>query len=109
MNVPERVASAPVPVRRGSLMLGFGLAWAAIIAGYAMIVALSGSLARAGGESWLMLYLLPWIGSVLLMIGFIATGRSRTALGIAIGLGTVLVIGIVLFVIIVGQITHNFR
>jgi hypothetical protein len=109
MNVRERVETTPVPARRGSLALGIGLAWAALVAGYAIIIALSSSLARAGGESWLTLYLMPWIAAVLLLIAFVGTGRSRTAIGMAIGLGSVLVIGIVLFFLIVAQLTNNFR
>jgi len=52
---------------------------------------------------------LPWIAAILLAIAFTATGRTRTAVGIAIGLATVLVVCVVLFFLLVSALSHNFR
>jgi hypothetical protein len=107
MNVPERVASPEEPVRRGSVALGFGLAWLTMIVGYVLLVGVA-SFGR-GQTSFLSTFSMPWVVSILLMIWLIATRRTRTALGVAIGLGTMLVVGAVLFMLIVQGLSNNFR
>jgi hypothetical protein len=58
---------------------------------------------------FLPLFSFPWIVAILLAIAFVATGRTRTALGIAIGLCAVLVVCVVLFMLLVSQLSNNFR
>jgi hypothetical protein len=107
MNVPERVASPEEPVRRGSVALGFGLAWLTMIAGYALLAGVA-SFGR-GGTSFLSTFSMPWVVSILLIIWLVATHRARTALGVAIGLGSVLVICVGLFALLVNELSHNFH
>lgn len=107
MDLPERVESPPEPARRGSVLLGFGLAWLTMIAGYVVLVGLS-SLGR-GQASFLTGFSMPWVIAILLIIWLVATRRTRTAAGVAIGLGTVLVIGVVLLLLLVQGISNNFR
>jgi len=107
MNVPERVATSEEPVRRGSIALGFGLAWLTMIAGYLGLVGLS-SLGR-GQTAFLPAFSTPWVVAILLIIWLVATRRTRTAIGVAIGLGTVLVAGVGLFLLIVQGISNNFH
>ncbi len=108
MNVPELAAPQESRPRRGSMPLGFVLAWVVMIVGYAAIV--TGWDVLLGPEgSALTLMAMPWVASILLIIWLIAKGRSRTAGGVAIGLATFGAIGIVLFVLLVQQLSHNFR
>lgn len=107
MHLPERVESPQEPARRGSVLLGFGLAWLTMIAGYVMLVGVS-SLGR-GQTSFLSGFSMPWVIAILLIIWLVATRRTRTAAGVAIGLGTVLVIGIGLLVLIAQGISNNFH
>jgi hypothetical protein len=107
MNVPARTAAPPDPPHRGSIAIGFGLAWLTMIAGYVLMIALSSALPRSG--SFLSILSLPWVVSVLLIIWLVATRRPRTAIGVAIGLVTALMIGVALFFLIVQQIANNFH
>ena len=101
------VQSPQEPVSRGSIALGFGLAWLTMIAGYVLLVALS-SIGR-GQTSFLPSFSMPWIVAILLIIWLVATRRTRTAVGVAIGLGTALVACVGLFLLIVQGLSNNFH
>lgn len=107
MSMPEPIASSTEPAARGSKLVGFGLAWLVIVAGYVAEMLIVEALPHS--PSFFALFLPPLIAAILLAIAFIATGRTRTALGIAIGFVTLLVVCIVLFMLLVSQISHNFR
>jgi branched-subunit amino acid transport protein len=107
MSVPEKIAATTAPARRGSKWLGFGLAWLVMIAcciGEVLIVDL-----LPQPRSFLPLFSVPWVLAILVAIAFVAAGRTRTAVGIVIGLATVLVACVALFMLLVGQLSHNFR
>lgn len=99
--------SATEPASRGSKLVGFGLAWLVMIAGYGAEILIVAPMSHS--PPFLPLFSAPWIAAILLAIAFIATGRTRTAIGIAIGLATVLVACVVLFMLLVSQLSHNFR
>ena len=107
MSMPEEIAASSERAPRGSKLLGFGLAWLIMIAGYGAELLVVDALAHT--PSFLPLFSLPWIAAILLAITFVAAGRTRTAVGIAIGLSTVLVVCAVLFMLLVSQLSHNFR
>ena len=107
MSAPEEVMSATAVVSRGSKIVGFGLAWLVMIAGYVAEFFIVDAMAHS--PSFLPLFSLPWIAAILIAIAFIATGRTRTAIGIAIGLATVLVVCVVLFFLLISALSHNFR
>ena len=107
MSTPEGIVASTERAPRGSKLLGFGLAWLVMIAGYAVEFFVVDALAHT--PSFLPLFSLPWIAAILLAIAFMAAGRTRTAAGIAIGLAAVLVVCVALFMLLVGQLSHNFR
>jgi len=107
MSTPEETLSSTVPAPRGSRLLGFGLAWLVMIASCVAEMFAIDLLPQP--PSFLPLFSAPWILAILLAIAFSATGRTRTAAGIAIGLATVLVACVVLFMLLVSQLSHNFR
>jgi hypothetical protein len=107
MSTPEDIVTSTAPAPRGSKLLGFGLAWFVMITGYGAELLIVAPLSRS--PSFLPLFSVPWIAAILLAIAFVATGRTRTAVGIAIGLVTVLVVCVALFVLLVSQLSHNFR
>jgi uncharacterized membrane protein YphA (DoxX/SURF4 family) len=107
MNVPERAASQALPARRGSVLLGVGLAWLTMIAGYGLLIGVSSFAATRSAFS--LGYSIPWVIAVLLIIWLVATRRTRTAIGVAIGLVTVFVACVVLFVLLAQGISNNFR
>ena len=107
MSVPDEIALTAAPAKRGSKLAGFGLAWLVMVAGYAAeMFAVSG---LEHSPPFVPLFLVPWVVASLVAIAFIATGRTRTAVGIAIGLGTVLVACVVLFMLLVSLLSNNFR
>ena len=107
MSVPEPIMPIAAPARRGSKWLGFGLAWLIVIACYVGEVLVVDLLPQP--PLFLPLFSVPWIVAILLAIAFVATGRTRTAVGIGIGLATVLVACVALFMLLVSQLSHNFR
>ena len=107
MSTPEEIVPSAGRAPRGSKLLGFGLAWLVMIAGYAVEFFVVDALEHS--PSFLPLFSLPWIAAILLAIAFIATGRTRTAAGIAIGLAAALVVCVALFMLLVSQLSHNFR
>ena len=96
-------AAAPAPNPLGSFWLGFWLAWGTLFAGYTVVVsflATIASMVRGGGvpdEVWIFLALCPWLLIVALIVMFSAKGKSQTAKGVAIGLASILGIGLLLF------------
>jgi hypothetical protein len=107
MSMPEEVMPSTAPPSRGSKPLGFGLAWLIMIGSCVVEVLTIDLLPQP--PSFLPLFSAPWIVAILLAIAFVATGRTRTAVGIAIGLATVLVACVALFMLLVSQLSHNFR
>jgi hypothetical protein len=107
MSTPEEILSSTVPpVPRGSRLLGFGLAWLVMIASYVIEIFTVDLLPQP--PVFVPLFSAPWVLAILLAIAFMATGRTRTAVGIAIGLATVLVVCVVLFMLLVSALSHNF-
>jgi uncharacterized membrane protein len=107
MNAAERAGGQSDSAPRGSIALGFGLAWLAMIAGYVVLFVLSAALPRGG--SVFSIFLMPWVAAILLIIWLVATRRTRTALGVAVGLGTVLVVCVGLFMLLVSELSDNFH
>jgi|GEM_PF-3443116 len=111
---PSTPPSSPPP--RVSIWPGFWLAWAALIGGYMVVFGILSSFAsmfRGGGvpdEVWILLGLSPWFLIVGLIIWSAATGRPQLAKGVAIGLASILGIGVLLFAACFGLLsTANFR
>jgi hypothetical protein len=107
MSAPEEIMASTPPASRGSKLLGFAIAWLLMIALYVVEVFTVDLLPQP--PMFLPLFSVPWFAAILLAIAFVATGRTRTAGGIAIGLVTVLVACVVLFMLLVGALSHNFR
>jgi len=107
MSTPDEIVASTAPAPRGSKLLGFGLAWFAMIAGYGAELLIVAPLPHS--PPFLPLFSVPWIAAILLAIAFVATGRTRTAVGIAIGLVTVLVVCVALFMLLLSELSHNFR
>ena len=98
---PAPAPASPNPL--GSFWLGFWLAWGALFAGYTVVVSFLASIAsmvRGGGvpdEVWIFLALCPWLLIVGMIVAFSAKGKTQTAKGVAIGLASILGIGLLLF------------
>jgi hypothetical protein len=117
MNVPldprpEPPSWAPPPPpsdesTRGSLWLGFGLAWLVVIVGNIVAFTLVG--ASGGSESALALLALPWLAAIGLIVWLAAKGKPRTAVGVAIGLGTIVAIAVLLVAACFSLLANNFR
>ena len=95
MNEP-RIAVRPQAHAQGSLLLGVACAWGMLIGGYALPATLLG-LGNGGNDGAVVLLLaLPWLGMLALIVWFASTGRSRSALGIVVGIGTIIAVGVLL-------------
>ena len=92
------------PNPAGSLGLGIALAWGCLIGGYiavAVIASLIFSLTRgasdAGAVLALLSCLLPWVAMIALIVYFAKNNRPRTALGVGVGIGSI--IGVLLLLV----------
>ena len=97
----------PTTDTRGSLWLGFGLAWLVAIVGHAVAVGIV-SVSR-GGSSALTVLALPWLAEIGLIVWLAATGKPRTAGGVAIGLGTIIAIAVLLIAACFSFVANNFH
>lgn len=95
MNDRDMVARPPRPQEQGSLLLGVACAWGMLIGGYALAIALF-NMAGSNDGSVTLLLTLPWLGMLALIVWFAATGRSRSALGVVVGIGTIIGVGLLL-------------
>lgn len=94
------MSSAPPPPNQGSLGIGFALAWACLIGGYAVSAAVASTAFGPhpfGGDGLIVLLIgLPWLMMILLMVWLVMQGLPRTAIGVAIGLGSILALALLL-------------
>jgi hypothetical protein len=98
-------ATAPAPDPRGSLGLGIALAWACLIGGYFVVSIVSGVIfgilraADSDAAVWLavLLALLPWVAMIALVVWFAKNDKPRTALGVSVGIASIL--GVVLLLV----------
>jgi hypothetical protein len=93
----------PQPPRtdQGSLGLGIGLAWACLIAGYtasSVIAGLMIEVAPMDLRNALAVFavLLPWLLMVGLIVLLAKRGQTRTAIGIAVGIGSIVGVALLL-------------
>jgi hypothetical protein len=99
--------SRPPASAKGSLWLGFGLAWLVIVAGNIVALLLVG-LVRDGGSA-LAIFSLPWLAAIGLIIGLAMNGTTRMAAGVAIGLATIAAIAVLLIAACFSLLSNNFR
>jgi len=89
----------------GSLGFGIALAWACLIGGYIIVgVFASVIFSLLNGVNsdlgpWLaaLIALLPWIAMIFLIVHFSKLGQNRTALGVGVGIGSI--IGVLLLLV----------
>jgi hypothetical protein len=106
MNDPTPVPP-PLPASRGSLGLGIGLAWAMLIGGYIVSALLANAFLNNNEYAFAAFMLLPWIGEIALIVWFAVHGRSRTAVGVAIGIGTILAAALLLVAACFGLLVNS--
>jgi hypothetical protein len=91
--------------KNGSLGAGIALAWACLIGGYFIVGVLSSLVFGAlnagnsdlGAMIAILLCLLPWIAMIWLIVRFNKTNQPRTALGIGVGIASI--IGVLLLLV----------
>jgi hypothetical protein len=91
--------------KKGSLGAGIALAWACLIGGYFVVGVMSslvfsflnGVNSDFGAMIAVLLCLLPWIAMIWLIVHFGKTNQPRTALGIGVGIASI--IGVVLLLV----------
>lgn len=82
----------------GSLGFGIGLAWACLIGGYIIVSVMAsvvfsvtnGLNSDIGAWTAILLCLLPWIAMIALIVHFARNNKPRTALGVGVGIGSIL-------------------
>lgn len=95
MNDRDVVVRPPARQGQGSLLLGVACAWGMLIGGYALVVALLG-IGNGNDGAIVLLLALPWLGMLALIVWFATTGRPRSALGVVVGIGTIIGVGLLL-------------
>jgi len=96
---------APPPANPGSLGAGIALAWACLIGGYFAVGMVASVIFRifngvnsdAGALFAVLLCLFPWIAMVVLIVYFGKHNQPRTALGVGVGIASI--IGVVLLLV----------
>jgi len=90
---------------KGSLGAGIALAWACLIGGYFVVSVMSGIVFSVlngansgfGAMIAILLALLPWIAMIWLIVHFRKTDQPRTALGVGVGIASI--IGVLLLLV----------
>ena len=96
MNEPRVVVRPPQPQGQGSLLLGVACAWGMLIGGY-ILAAMLLSIGNGGNQGSVVLLLaLPWLGMLGLIVWFATTARPRSALGVLVGIGTIIAVALLL-------------
>ena len=93
--------STPPPAgNQGSLGLGIALAWACLIGGYTVSATIASSAFSShayGGDGLIILLIgLPWLLMLALIVWLVTQGQPRTAIGVAIGIGSILGVALLL-------------
>jgi hypothetical protein len=104
MNENPDQAPPPAALDKGSLLIGFLVGWAAMIAGTvvaATIMSGAGAFMSGGGSSAFGLIaglagLLPMASLIGLIIWYAVKGKSRSALGVAAAFGSLLALCLLL-------------
>jgi hypothetical protein len=91
---------SPKSESRGSLGLGIALAWAALIGGYTLVVFLANATATMNGHNGdtglAVLLLAPWALMLALIVWFASNNQPRTAVGIAVGIASIVAVALLL-------------
>jgi hypothetical protein len=85
------------PTAGGSLGAGVGFAWAVVVGGYIVsfiLVAATGDLSNGG--TFVFFLLLPWLAVIALAVFFALRDRPRTAIGIVIGIASIIAVALLL-------------
>ncbi|HEX6832340.1 MAG TPA: hypothetical protein VF132_02300 [Rudaea sp.] len=101
--------SVPQPPDRGSLGLGIALAWVSLIGGYVLSVVIASAIQFRSMTDGLiaLLIALPWLLMLGVAIWFAANGRPRTALGVGVGIATIVAVALLLVAACFGLIAAN--
>lgn len=106
MSTPTPLA--PKSDSRGSLGLGIALAWGALVGGYALVASLA---VRSGGNysdaAVAALVLAPWALMLSLIVFFATKGQPRTALGIGVGIASIIAVALLLVAACFGLFAVN--
>jgi len=78
------------------LLAGVACAWALLIFGYAIVVGAFNAFDGIDSGTGTLLLALPWLGMIGLMVWFAANGRPRSALGVLLGIGTIVAVALLL-------------
>jgi hypothetical protein len=93
------------------LGLGIALAWAALIGGYTLVAFVAGALASVhgynGDTALIVLLLAPWALMLALIVWFASNNQPRTALGIAVGVATIIAVVLLLVAACFGLFALN--
>jgi len=97
-ELSPRIPDRPADVRagRGSMLAGVACAWALLIFGYAIVVGAFNAFDGIDSGTGTLLLALPWLGMIGLMVWFAANGRPRSALGVLLGIGTIVAVALLL-------------
>jgi len=112
MNDPLPTSPSPPqpPAKRGSLLLGVGVAWATLIVGYVIAAVLIGALSDVSNDGlFLLLLLLPWIGMIGWIVRFATRDQPRTAIGILVGIASIIAVALLLVAACFGLLVNNWH
>lgn len=111
MNAPNPVPVDPSKAAsRGSLALGVALAWAMMVGGYLVVILIAATIGPMTNGAYLpVLSLLPWVGLIGLIVWFATHDRPRTAIGVVIGIASIIGVGLLLIAACFGLLATNFH
>lgn len=99
-------ASASPLEDKGSLGAGIGLAWAIAVVGTPLCMTISAALTTRFNESIVVLWLLPYVSIIAFAIWSYRKGKSRTGLGLMLGLLSMVAVALLLVAACFGMLSN---
>jgi hypothetical protein len=96
-EIEQTTAQTPEPASRGSLLLGVACAWGLLIGGYLVVALLFSATPHVNEGGIVLMLALPWLAMLGLIVWFAVNGKPRSAIGVAIGIASI--IGVLLLLV----------
>ncbi|GLQ93667.1 hypothetical protein [Dyella acidisoli] len=94
------------PEDKGSLGAGIGLAWGIAVVGTSVCMTIATSLVTRFSESVIVLWLLPYVFIIAFAIWSYRKGKTRTGLGLMLGLLSMVAVALLLVAACFGMMSN---
>ena len=99
-------SSVSPPEDKGSLGAGIGFAWGIAVVGTSVCMTISASLTTHFSGSVVVLWLLPYVSIIVFAIWSYRKGKTRTGLGLMLGLLSMIAVALLLVAACFGMLSN---